>query len=259
MAQSLPAVPQYRLRIDVLGPIRLWRDGVAVEHPELRRQRVRELLCYLVVHRRARREAVGEELWPDVADPGQNLRVTLNYLQTVLQPERARDDRPYFLRAGGTWLELAVDERLEIDAWHLEARLDEADAAEPKRRGGRRARRLPGRAAAVARRAVPGRPVPRAGRRLSGPVAHALTSRRRSAQASSSSPHPRYANARRAAEQALIADRRQSRYRLLAHAHLANHDQSNARAALESCRVRPGRPGCRTRRRDHLLATLSPP
>ena len=159
LAQSLPAVPPYRLRIGVLGPLRLWRDGVGVEHPELRRQRVRELLCYLVVHRRARREAVGEELWPDVADPGRNLRVTLNYLQTVLQPERARDQQAVLPPCG----------RDVVGARGRRATRDRRVAPRGPSGGGRRgragrcgdrrARRLPGGAAAVARRAVRRRPV----------------------------------------------------------------------------------------------------
>ena len=259
LALSLPAVPPYRLRIGVLGPLVLWRDGVGVEHPELRRQRVRELLCYLIVHRRARREAVGEELWPDVADPGRNLRVTLNYLQTVLQPERDRDSKPYFLRAGGTWLELAVDDRLEIDGWLLEARLEEADAAE---RAGAVAAAL-----AVYRAALPlwqGEPF--------ADVPYALW-----AEAERTRLRTRYVAAairagelllaasavlegREAAERAIIADRgAEPAYRLLARAHLANHDRSNARAALESCRGALAdlavEPDAET---TTLLATLTP-
>ena len=129
LVRELPAVPDYRLRIGALGPIELRRDDVPFTHSGLRRQRVRELLCYLVARRRARRETVGDELWPQVGDPAHNLRVNLNHLQQVLQPERPSHSRPYFLRANGDWLELVVDEHLEIDVWELDARLDEADAA----------------------------------------------------------------------------------------------------------------------------------
>lgn len=236
LAHALPVLPTYRLRIGALGTLQLWRDGVAVEHRELRRQRVRELLCYLIVHRRARREAVGEELWPDVADPGQNLRVTLNYLQTVLQPERARDDRPYFLRAGGTWLELAVDDRLEIDAWHLEARLEEAEAAE---RAGAVATALAAyRAALPLWQGEPFADVPYA------PWADAERTRLRTLYVAAAIragelllAAPAVRDALRAAELAIVADRAsEPAYRLLARAHLANHDQSSARDALEGCR-----------------------
>ncbi len=130
LASNVPTVPDYRLRIGVLGPLELWRDGARVEAPELARRRVRELLSHLVARRRVRREAIQEELWPDVADPAHNLRVTLNHLQRALQPDRSRDDRPYFLHGAGDWLELADVDGLDVDVWELDAHLDAADDAE---------------------------------------------------------------------------------------------------------------------------------
>lgn len=129
MAQS-PVLPAFRLRVAALGPLEVHRDGEVVTHADLRRHRVRELLCYLVAYRRARREAVADELWPDLRDPGRNLRTTLSYLQRVLQPERSDGGPPYFVRAEGGWLVLGGDERLEVDVWELEAHLTTADAAE---------------------------------------------------------------------------------------------------------------------------------
>jgi len=127
---ELPALPPYRLRIGVLGPLELWRDGQAVVHPVRRRRRVRELLCLMVARRRMRREEVADELWPELDDPGRNLRVTLNYLQRLLQPDRADGDPPFFLRPDGPWLSLTASDQLTVDAWELDAQLGEADAAE---------------------------------------------------------------------------------------------------------------------------------
>lgn len=131
MLSAMPAVPEYSLSISVLGPLGVCRDGVPVDHPDLRRRRVVELLCYLVAEPRSRRDAVAEALWPELADPRHNLRVTLNYLQRVLQPERLRTDPPYFLQAHGDWLVLQRDnERLRIDAWELDRLLAVAATAE---------------------------------------------------------------------------------------------------------------------------------
>lgn len=130
LAANVPTVPDYRLRIGVLGPLELWRDGTRVNAPELARQRVRELLSHLVARRRVRREEIQDELWPDVADPAHNLRVTLNHLQRALQPDRSRDDRPYFLRGAADWLELGGVDRLDVDVWELSVHLDAADHAE---------------------------------------------------------------------------------------------------------------------------------
>jgi LuxR family transcriptional regulator, maltose regulon positive regulatory protein len=129
LAAELPPRPRGSVRIEVLGPLVVWRDGVRVDQPELQRRRVRELLCSMVAHREVWREALADDLWPDHPDPRQNLRVNLAYLQRVLQPDRQPGEAPYFLRADSIHLRLGGDQ-LEVDAWTLEALLDEGDAAD---------------------------------------------------------------------------------------------------------------------------------
>ena len=82
--------PGYRLRVCLLGPFALDRDDRGVAHPDLRRERVRQMLSYLAIHPRTTRQRVAAELWPDFGDEaaGRNLRVTLAYLQRVLEPGR---------------------------------------------------------------------------------------------------------------------------------------------------------------------------
>ncbi len=128
----VPSSPQHDLRIEVLGPLRLVRDGAEVDDPHLRRLRVRQLLGYLVVHRQASRHQLTAQLWPDLeeADAARNLRVTLNYVQRVLEPSRDERDAPFFLRAKGNQLELVEDEALEVDLRAFERDLDEAARAE---------------------------------------------------------------------------------------------------------------------------------
>jgi LuxR family transcriptional regulator, maltose regulon positive regulatory protein len=130
LLRELPAVPDYHLHVAVIGPLEVTRDGEPVLVPELRRPRVRELLTYLVVHPRARREAVAAELWPDLEAARHNLRVTLSYLQKALQPERDETTAPYFVRTEGSWLALSGRDRLTVDVWQLDALLDEAAASE---------------------------------------------------------------------------------------------------------------------------------
>jgi LuxR family maltose regulon positive regulatory protein len=57
---------------------------------------------------------------------GRNLRVTLAYLQNVLEPDRGELDPPYFLRSAGPVLHLVTDGALEIDVLQFERALDEA-------------------------------------------------------------------------------------------------------------------------------------
>ena len=128
LLRDLPAVPTARLHLRVLGPLELRRDGVVVTAPELRRERVRQLLGYLLTHDRPTRTAITSELWPDLDDAaaGRNLRVTLTYLQNLLEPDRGELDPPYFLRSAGPVLHLVTDAALEIDVLQFERALDEA-------------------------------------------------------------------------------------------------------------------------------------
>ena len=118
------------LTIRVLGPLELQIDGVTVDHPDLHRRRVRELLCLLVARRRVRREVAADLLWPELANARHNLRVTLNYLQRVLEPDRPRTEPGYFLRTGNDALALYPSDRLRCDVWELAAHLDRAEQAE---------------------------------------------------------------------------------------------------------------------------------
>ncbi|MGK5169315.1 BTAD domain-containing putative transcriptional regulator [Geodermatophilus sp. CPCC 205761] len=128
LLRELPAAPAARLQLRVLGPMELRRDGEVVAAPELRRERVRQLLAYLLVHDRPTRSAVTAELWPDLDEPaaGRNLRVTLAYLHSLLEPDRGELDPPYFVRSAGPVLHLVVDGALEVDVRTFDRCLDEA-------------------------------------------------------------------------------------------------------------------------------------
>ena len=147
MLGRLPVEPSSRLRIGVLGPLALWRADDRVEHEHLRRQRVREVLCVLVARRRIRREELAELVWPEVANPGSNLRTTLSYLRHVMEPDHEPGAPPFFVRADAGWLTLNAGSHLQADLWELDDRLDEA--ARAQRAGS------PGAALAAFRSALP--------------------------------------------------------------------------------------------------------
>lgn len=235
LARSVPLVPAYRLRIEVLGQLRVWRDGTPVEATDLRRTRVRELLSLLVVRRRTRRESIGLALWPDAADPSHNLNVTLNYLQRVLQPERTRGEAPYFLKSAGDWLELVTDDHLGVDLWELEALLDAAGSAD---RAG-----SPGDALAAYRAALPlwrGDPLPDAVDEDSTDAERTHLQGRYVSGATRAGELMLAAGeideAIGAAASALRADETcEPAYRLLARSHLARGDRAAARTTLARC------------------------
>jgi LuxR family transcriptional regulator, maltose regulon positive regulatory protein len=233
---ELPAVPAYHLHVAVIGPLEVTRDGEPVV-PELRRPRVRELLSYLVVHPRARREAAAAELWPDLEAARHNLRVTLSYLQKALQPERDETAAPYFVRTEGTWLALSGRDRLTVDVWQLDALLDEAAASE--RDGAVGAALSAYRAALQLWRGEPFADVPY----TDWAVPERSRVRERYTAAALRAGELLVAagdtvGARDAAERALdAAPGSELAYRLLVRTHLAGGDHAGARRALDACRA----------------------
>ncbi|HET8618982.1 MAG TPA: BTAD domain-containing putative transcriptional regulator, partial [Acidimicrobiales bacterium] len=133
--RALPARPAAALRIRVLGPLEIRRDGRPVDGPEIHRTRVRELLSLLAVERTVSRDRVIDVLWPnlDLGRGRANLRVTLRHLQRLLEPDRGQGAAPYFVRGDAQQLHLAAVPGLEVDAWEVDALLAAAEA--DRRRG----------------------------------------------------------------------------------------------------------------------------
>jgi len=133
LVATLPAPPDSRVEIGVLGPISLRRNGQAVDHPGLHRGRVRAILGYLVVHRTCSRERIARMLWPDLepAAAANNLRVNLKHLIDVLEPHKGANAPPYLLRTSGDVLRLEGARRwLTVDHWEFERHADRAGEAE---------------------------------------------------------------------------------------------------------------------------------
>jgi LuxR family transcriptional regulator, maltose regulon positive regulatory protein len=128
------AIPEVPVHLRLLGPVQLLRGEVAVVHPHLRRQRVRELLAYLVLHHGATRQSIAADLWPDLTEAAaaRNLRVQLNYLTQLLEPPDTPRDRS-LLRRTGNRIELVEGPQLTTDVWTIERLLDQAAQAERHR------------------------------------------------------------------------------------------------------------------------------
>ena len=132
---AVPAPPPASTWLAVLGPLDLRRDGPAgpeVTDPDLRRERVRTLLAFLVGHRAATRAEVTAALWPDLDERSQanNLRVTLNYLQRVLEPWRPAGEPGYLVRTDGPRIELLAGSELRIDVDDFDRHVEAAARAE---------------------------------------------------------------------------------------------------------------------------------
>ncbi len=111
------------LEVLAFGPVRLLSDGQPVEHENLHRRRVRELLAVLAVGRMQRRDEIADLMWPEATDPRHNLRVTLGYLRRVI------GDHPALVVDQGR-VQLLTNPWLRCDVRELDDLLHAADAAE---------------------------------------------------------------------------------------------------------------------------------
>jgi DNA-binding SARP family transcriptional activator len=136
---ALPAPPARALQVVTLGVLAVHEaspvegePGAEVTEPELRRQRVRELLAFLLGHRRTTRDAVTAALWPDLAPDlaGNNLSVTLNYLHRALEPGRRPGEASYLLRVDGARVRLVTGRHLRPDTDDFDDHLAAARRAE---------------------------------------------------------------------------------------------------------------------------------
>jgi DNA-binding SARP family transcriptional activator/ATP/maltotriose-dependent transcriptional regulator MalT len=129
---AVPAPSPSVTEVGVLGPLRISRDGEAVTDGDIRRERVRALLAFLVGHRTTTRAAITAALWPDLDEraAGNNLRVTTNYLKRLLEPWRAPNDPSYFVRGDGPIVTLVTGDRLRLDADAFDDHLARAASAE---------------------------------------------------------------------------------------------------------------------------------
>ncbi|MGZ4665779.1 MAG: AfsR/SARP family transcriptional regulator, partial [Frankiaceae bacterium] len=131
LLERLPRPVPHQLALGMLGRMTLRRDGVPVENGEWRRERVRQLLAYLVLHPVTTRSAAAAALWPDLEDiaANRNLRVTLTYLGQLLDPQHIGTDSCYFLATDGVLLRLAVTD-IGLDVAGFEEALARARAAD---------------------------------------------------------------------------------------------------------------------------------
>lgn len=131
LVADLVPEPGYGLSVQAFGPLVLLRDGQPVTDPGwARRERVRRLLAYLIEHRSVSRRRAAAELWPD-HDPDKgllNLRVTLSYLQRVLEPDREEGAPSWFLSVDDDEITLHPD-RISVDSWQFDVLIGRARQA----------------------------------------------------------------------------------------------------------------------------------
>lgn len=121
------------LKIQTLGPFRVWLRGVEVGPRQWKREKVRRLLQFFIVHRRSPvpRDVIIDSLWPDASPEAayRDFRVALKALRDVLEPGRSRySESPFLLREGSCY-GLRTPENLWLDVEEFEGLIRKAQEA----------------------------------------------------------------------------------------------------------------------------------
>ena len=132
------AFPQYRLRVNILGPLTVWRaDGTQVNGKHWHRAKVRGLFVLLALKRGepVARESLINTLWPELNSTTalRNLNTAVYNLRRSLEPElnRGTESHYIFYEAGFYWLGGNLPHWIDVDAFSLgiqQARLETAVA-----------------------------------------------------------------------------------------------------------------------------------
>ncbi|MBN1955951.1 MAG: tetratricopeptide repeat protein [Anaerolineae bacterium] len=120
---NLPRVefhPGYQLRVQTLGPFRIWRGSEETPPQEWRREKARQLFQLLLTYRHSLldRDQIIERLWPEL-DPEtarRDFKVALSTLFRVLEPERERGAPSAYVLRDGSLYGLRPEADLWLDA-----------------------------------------------------------------------------------------------------------------------------------------------
>jgi ATP/maltotriose-dependent transcriptional regulator MalT/DNA-binding SARP family transcriptional activator len=130
--------PGYQLRVQALGPFRLWRGAAEVPAGEWTRRKARELFHLMLTfrHTQLEREQMTDMLWPEL-DPEaaqRDFKIAYSALCRVLEPERQRNAPSAFIHRDGSRYGLRPEADLWLDAAEFEAQVNQGDrlyAAQP--------------------------------------------------------------------------------------------------------------------------------
>lgn len=118
--------PGYTLRVQMLGTFRVWRGQHEIQAREWQREKARQLFQLLLTYRGRwlQREQICALLWPDsdLDAAERQFKVTLNALNTALEPMRPPRTAPFFIRRQGLAYSFAPSYGCWIDVDEFELR-----------------------------------------------------------------------------------------------------------------------------------------
>lgn len=124
--------PGYTLRVQMLGTFRVRRGAQEIQAREWQREKARQLFQLLLTYRGTwiQREQICAWLWPDadLEAAERQFKVTLNALNTALEPQRPPRTAPFFIRRQGLAYSFAPSYGVWIDVDEFELRVAGAAA-----------------------------------------------------------------------------------------------------------------------------------
>jgi len=111
--------PGYTIWVQTFGSFKVWRGDDPVDPEEWKREKARQLFQLLVAHRDKwlHRDQIITMLWADtpVESATNYLKVVLNALNQVLEPDRPRGENPFFIERRQELYRLNPQARIIID------------------------------------------------------------------------------------------------------------------------------------------------
>lgn len=128
---GLDFYPGYTLRVHALGRFEVYRGQQLVDESDWRREKARQLFQLLLVNRQRwmERDEITACLWPETDNPqalDRHFKVTLNALQSALEPQRPPRVPALFVQRQGSAYRLNPHAPLWLDAAAFEHLLDQA-------------------------------------------------------------------------------------------------------------------------------------
>ncbi len=130
--------PGFQLRIQTLGPFRIWQGGEELPSKAWRRKKARQLLQLLVTFRGTllHRDQIAEMLWPEL-DPEaavRDFKIAFSAMCSVLEPNRKRNAPSAFVMRDGSRYGLRQEADLWLDAIEFEQLIERGDQLYQKNR-----------------------------------------------------------------------------------------------------------------------------
>ena len=130
--------PGFQLRIQTLGPFRIWQGHEELPSRAWRRKKARQLLQLLLTYRGTllHRDQIAEMLWPELDPDGavRDFKIAFSAMCSVLEPNRKRNAPSAYVVRDGSRYGLREEADIWLDAVAFERLIEQGDQQYQKNR-----------------------------------------------------------------------------------------------------------------------------